>query len=110
MQGSVIQVYGDMLPPSDFFIIVPLTRELPDMIRAASEIIHACQKLWALSVQLQLGQSAVLATSGILYTRLQCWQTAQNDGFVVRNTTQDNALCRSAALFQICRALNPNWY
>ena len=70
-----------MLPPSDFLIIVPRTREVPDMIRAASDFIHACQKLWALSVQLQLGQSAVLDTSGILYTCvLQCWQTAQNDG------------------------------
>ena len=70
-----------MLPPSDFLIIVPRTREVPDMIRAASEFIHACHKLWALSVQLQLGQLAVLDTSGILYTCvLQCWQTAQNDG------------------------------
>ena len=66
VQGPVIQVYGDMLPPSDFLIIVPCTREVPDMIKAASEFIHACHKLWALSVQLQLGQSAVLDTSGIL--------------------------------------------
>ncbi|DBA76298.1 TPA: hypothetical protein ACH3X1_010012 [Trebouxia sp. C0004] len=33
------------------------------MIRAASEFIHACHKLWALSVQLQLGQLAILDTS-----------------------------------------------
>ena len=92
VQGPLIQVYGDMLPPSDFLIIVPRTREVPDMIRATSEFIHACHKLWALSVQLQLGQLAVLDTSGILYTMLQCWQTPQNDGFMVHNTTQDNAL------------------
>ena len=95
VQGPLIQVYGDMLPPSDFLIIVPRTREVPDMIRAASELIHACHKLWALSVQQQLGQLAVLDTAGILYTMLQCWQcwqTAQNDGFIVHNTTQDNAL------------------
>ena len=66
VHGPVIQVYGDMLPPSDFLIIVPRAREVPDMIRAASEFIHACHKLWALSVRLQLGQSAVFDTSGIL--------------------------------------------
>lgn len=63
VQGPLIQVYGDMLPPSDFLIIVPRTREVPGMIRAASEFIRACHKLWALSVQLQLGQLAVLNTS-----------------------------------------------
>ncbi|KAA6426523.1 MAG: hypothetical protein FRX49_03633 [Trebouxia sp. A1-2] len=52
-----------MLPPSDFLIIVPRTREVPDMITAASKFIHACQKLWALNVQLQLGQLAVFDTS-----------------------------------------------
>lgn len=92
VQGPLIQVYGDMLPPSDFLIIVPRTREVPDMITAASKFIHACQKLWALNVQLQLGQLAVFDTSGILYTMLQCWQTSQNDGFIVHNTTQDNTL------------------
>ena len=92
VQGPLIQVYGDMLPPSDFLLVVPRIREVPDMIRAASEFIHACHKLWALSVQLQLGHSAVLDTSGILYTMLRCWQTAQSDGFMVHSTTQDNAL------------------
>ena len=105
VQGRLIQVYGDMLPPSDFLIIVPRTREIPDMIRAASEFIHACQKLWALSVQLQLGQSAVLDTSGILYTMLQCWHTAQNDGFMVHNTTQVNALLQIRS--SPCSASNP---
>lgn len=81
VHGPLIQVYGDMLPPSDFLIIVPRTREVPDMIRAASKFICACHKLSALSVQLQLGQLAVLNTSGIVYTMLRCWQTAQNDCF-----------------------------
>ena len=97
VHGPVIQVYGDMLPPSDFLIIVPRTRAVPHLITAASHFIHDCQKLWALSVQLQLGQSAVLDTSGILYTILPCCQAVQHDGFTVLNTTQDNALCRSAA-------------
>ncbi|DBA90033.1 TPA: hypothetical protein ACH3X2_004300 [Trebouxia sp. C0005] len=71
VQGPLIQVYGDMLPPSDFLIIVPRTREVPDMITAASKFIHACQKLWALNVQLQLGQLAVFDTSDPQLSR-QC--------------------------------------
>lgn len=51
VQGSVIQVYGDMLPASDFLIVVPRARQIPDVMRAASEFIHACQNFWALSVQ-----------------------------------------------------------
>ena len=105
VQGALIQVYGDMLPPSDFLIIVPRTREVPDMIRAASGFIHACQKLWAPSVQLQLGQLAMLDTSGILYTMLQCWQTAQGDGFMVHTTTQDNVLSQIRS--SPCSTSNP---
>lgn len=63
VQGPLIHVYGDVLPPSDFLIIAPRAREATDMIRAASEFIHACHNLWALSVQLQLGDSAVFDIS-----------------------------------------------
>ena len=44
VQGPVIQ--GDKLPPSDFLIIVPGTRVVPVMNRAASKFIDVCQKLW----------------------------------------------------------------
>ena len=103
VDGPVIQVYGDMLPSSDFCIIVQRAREVPDII-TASEFIHACHKLWALSVQLQLGQSAPLDTSGILYTMLQCC-TAQNDGLMAHNPTQDNALLQIRS--SPCSASNP---
>ncbi|KAL0028802.1 hypothetical protein WJX79_008460 [Trebouxia sp. C0005] len=68
-------LYFSTLRPVDgspnFLIIVPRTREVPDMITAASKFIHACQKLWALNVQLQLGQLAVFDTSDPQLSR-QC--------------------------------------
>ena len=82
----------DMPPPSDFLIVVPHAREVPDMNRAVSKFFDARQRLWALSMQVQLGQSAVFDTSGILYTILQRWQNAHNDGFMVQHKAQDNAL------------------
>lgn len=105
LQGPLIQVYGDVLPPSDFLIIAPRAREVTDMIRAAPEFIHACHKLWALSVQLQLGDSAVFDTSGIVYIILQCWQTAQNAGSAVHNTIPGNALLQICS--SRCSASNP---
>lgn len=67
VQGPLFQVHGDMLPSSDFLILVPCTKVVPHMIAAASEFMRYCQKLWALSVQLQLGRYAVLDGTGVLF-------------------------------------------
>ena len=64
VQGPLIQVSGNMLPASDFLIVVQRTEVVPHMLAAASEFMQHCQKLWALSVQVQLGRFAVLDSTG----------------------------------------------
>jgi len=77
VQGPLVQVYGDVLPTSAFLILVPRTKVVPHIFVAASEFIHDCQKLWALSVQMQLGRYAVLDSTGGPYTVFQCWPSCQ---------------------------------
>ena len=64
VMGPLIHVPGDMLPASDFLIIVPRTKVVTDMLISATEFMGQCQTLWALRLQLQLGRYAVLDTAG----------------------------------------------
>lgn len=76
--GPLVQVSGDGLPTSASIILVPHTKVVPHIFVAASEFMHDCQKLWALSVQMQLGRYAVLDSTGGPYTVFQCWPTCQS--------------------------------
>ncbi len=76
-QGPLVQVSGDALPTSASLILVPHTKVVPHIFVAASEFMHDCQKLWALSVQMQLGRYAVLDSTGGPYNVFRYWPTCQ---------------------------------